>query len=238
MTKELATCRALRRRPLTGADATPRNGAILRALVVVVVALSGCAGLSKRVDRSALSAVPNEELLLLFDAENAVYIARDEADLAGRTLQDAKIALERARKYGALINDRRQGGATIDSVQVLDLLGEWNDVRISMREAELKLREVELETSDVRLWAARARYEKEKARLVKDKNPAEGKDLKLEEFDEQVKEWTVKEAEAQKALDERDAVVVESRGKYFALSRRLQEASKGAYGGPWADLLD
>lgn len=206
--------------------------------LVVAVTLAGCAGLSERVDRSALSAVPNEELLLLFDAENAVYIARDEADLASRNLQDAKLALERARKYSDLITERRTGGATIDSVQVLDLLGQWNDVRITMRQAEVVLREAELSTSDVRLWAARARYEKEKARLVKDKNPAVGKDIEIKDFEEQVKEWTAKETEAQKTLDEKNAAVVESRAQYFALSRQLQEASKGAYGGPWADLLD
>jgi hypothetical protein len=206
---------------------------------VVVGALAvGCAGLSERVDRSALSAVPNEELLLLFDAENAVYIARDEADLADRNVQDAKLALERARNYRALIAERRTSGATIDSVQVLDLLGQWNDVRIAMREAELALREAELSTSDVRLWAARARYEKEKARLIKDKNPTVGKDLDLPKFEAQVAEWSAKEAEAQKSLDEKNAAVVETRAQYFALSRQLQEASKGAYGGPWADLLD
>ena len=55
-----------------------------RVCCLTLFCLVGCAGLSERVDRSALSAVPNEELLLLFDAENAVYIARDEADLAGR----------------------------------------------------------------------------------------------------------------------------------------------------------
>ncbi len=211
--------------------------------VVVVVGASaffagGCAGLSERVDRAALNAVPNDELLLLFDAENAVYIARDEADLAGRNLQDARLALGRARNYRELITERRTGGATIDSVQVLDLLGEWNDVRIAMRESEVALREAELSTSDVRLWAARARYEKEKARLVKDKNPTVGKDIDLQRFETQVTEWSAKETEAQKLLDEKNAVVVGHRDQYFALSRRLQEASKGAYGGPWADLLD
>lgn len=217
-----------------------------RAFVVVVVCLvwgvcafvGGCAGLSERVDRAALNAVPNEELLLLFDAENAVYIARDEADLADRNLQDARLALDRARNYKEVITERRTGGATIDSVQVLDLLGEWNDVRIQMREAEVALREAELSTSDVRLWAARARYEKEKARLVKEKNPTVGKDIDIKDFEAQVTEWTAKETEAQKALDEKNAVVVGHRDQYFALSRRLQEASKGAYGGPWADLLD
>jgi hypothetical protein len=211
----------------------------LRCLLVVVVVLGcACAGLSERVDRSALSAVPNEELLLLFDAENAVYIARDEAELSGRNLQDAKLALARAKKYRELITERRTGGATIDSVQVLDLLGEWNDVRITMREAELALRETELSTSDVRLWAARARYEKEKARLVKDKNPAVGKDIDLQDFEEQVKTWAEREADVQKELNEKDAVVVAARAQYFELSRQLQVASKGANGGPWADLLD
>ena len=205
---------------------------------LLAVATSSCAGLSVRVDRAALADVPNEELLLLFDAENDVYIAKDEADLASRTLQDAKTGLTRARSYGEVINARRTSGAAIDSVQTLDLLGEWNDSRIQMREAEVALRELELSTSDTRLWAARARYEREKARLVKDKNPAAGKDLELKDFDAQVNDWAAREQEVQKALAERDAVVVEARARYFDLSRRLQAQSGGAYGGPWADLLD
>ena len=213
-----------------------KAAAVVAAVVVVVVV--GCSGLSQRVDRDALRAVPNEELLLLFDAENAVYVARDEADLATRGLQDARAALTRARAYRDVIAARRTSGSAIDSVPVLDLLGEWNASRIAMREAELKAKELEVDSSDVRLWAARARYEREKARLVKDKNPAAGKDLKLEDFDAQVASWAAKEAEAQKLLDDNNAVVVEKRTAYFALSKHLQEASKGAYGGPWADLLD
>jgi len=204
----------------------------------LVVSAGGCAGLSSRVDRSALADVPNEELLLLFDAENDVYIARDEADLATRSLQDAKVGLRRARTYAEVIAARRTSGAAIDSVQTLDLLGQWNEARIQMREAEVALREFELATSDTRLWAARARYEREKARLVKDKNPAAGKDLEIKDFDEQVKTWEAREAEAKAGLAEREAKVTEARASYFELSRRLQEQSGGAYGGPWADLLD
>ncbi|HEY1098558.1 MAG TPA: hypothetical protein VGF99_06505 [Myxococcota bacterium] len=207
-------------------------------LVVAVVAVGGCAGLSERVDRNALNAVPNEELLVLFDAENGVYIARDESDLASRTLQDAKLALSRARAYRDVIAERRTTGATIDSVAVLDLLAAWNDERIAMREAEVAWRETELATSDTRLWAARARYEREKARLVKDKNPSAGTGIELARFDEQVKHWATREAEAEAEIAAKNAVVVEKRAKYFDLSRRLQEQSAGAYGGPWADLLD
>jgi hypothetical protein len=206
--------------------------------VALLLAVSGCAGLSARVDRNALSAVPNEELLVLFDAENSVYIARDESDLAARTLQDAKVALERARKYKDTVTARRTSGASIDSLAVLDLLGAWNDQRIAMREAEVAWRDLELSTSDTRLWAARARYEREKARLVKDKNPAVGKDIDLAVFDKQVDEWGKREAEADAEITAKNAAVVEARARYFDLSRRLQEASAGAYGGPWADLLD
>ena len=206
--------------------------------VALLLAVSGCAGLSARVDRGALSAVPNEELLVLFDAENSVYIARDESDLAARTLQDAKAALDRARKYKATVAERRTSGASIDSLAVLDLLASWNDQRIAMREAEVAWRELELSTSDTRLWAARARYEREKARLVKDKNPAVGKDIDIAVFDKQVEEWGKREAEAETQITAKNAIVVEARARYFDLSRRLQEASAGAYGGPWADLLD
>ena len=208
------------------------------SLSALLASLSACAGLSARVDRGALATVPNEELLVLFDAENGVYIARDEADLAGRTLQDAKGSLQRARSYRDVIAARRTSGASIDSVPVLDLLAAWNDERIAMREAEVALRETELSTSDTRLWAARARYEREKARLVKDKNPSLGKDIDLERFDTQVKEWDEREGAAQAEIAAKNAIVVDKRARYFDLSRRLQEQSAGAYGGPWADLLD
>lgn len=215
---------------------TMRTLSCVVALVVTVAA--GCTGLSARVDRSALADVPNEELLVLFDAENGVYIARDEADLASRNLQDARSALAKARAYRETIAERRTSGATIDSVPVLDLLGQWNDARIAMREAEVELRDLELATSDTRLWAARARYEFEKARLVKDKNPAVGKDIELKDFEAQATTWQAREAEAAAKVAEKTAIVVAARARYFDLSRQLQQQSGGAYGGPWADLLD
>ena len=212
----------------------------LRAVAAMccIVAISGCVGLSRRVDRTLLRAVPNEELLVLFDAENAVYIARDESEMAGRNVEEARTALKRANSYTKIIDQRRKSGAAIDSPQVLDLLEKWNNARIVMREAELALRTEELRTNDVRLWAARARYERAKATLAKDKNPAGASDLKLEDFDAQVKEWDTREAAVHKVLEERQAAVVEGRARYFEVSQQLQLASRGAYGGPWADLLD
>ena len=208
------------------------------AAVIAIGLASGCAGLGHRVDRSLLDQVPNEELLLLFDAENAVFIARDEADLAARNLEDAKKALRRANAYKELIGERRKSGAAIDSAQVLQLLEQWNDARIDMRDKEVVLREEELRTSDVRLWAARARYEHAKAKLVKDFNPVGGANIDLKDFDEQVKDWEAKEKEVLLGLKQREDAMLTAREAYIALAVQLQQASKGAYGGPWADLLD
>jgi ribosomal protein L24 len=212
---------------------------MMRVLVCACACLwSACAGLSQRVDRSALDGIPNEELLVLFDAENAVYIARDEADLAKRNREDALAALSRAEWCDEVIAERRTSGVTIDSVTVLDMLDQWNDARIDMRKGEVRLRDAEIDTSDVRLFAARARYEREKAKLVKDKNPDEGASIEMADFDAQVKDWDAREKEALDLLKERNAEVSLLGATYFSLSRQLQTASKGAYGGPWADLLD
>lgn len=211
-------------------------GAALLALAVA--AGGGCAGLSHRVDRSLLDQVPNEELLLLFDAENAVYIARDEADLATRNLEDARKALRRAEDYRALIDERRKSGAAIDSAQVLQLLEEWNNARMEMRQKEVSLRQEELSTSDVRLWAARARYEHAKAKLIKDFNPVGGANINLDNFQDQVKDWEEREKEVLADLQAKQEELVAARDTYIQLAVRLQQESRGAYGGPWADLLD
>jgi chromosome segregation ATPase len=220
---------------------SPRSfGLVGGALLVggLFVGGLGCAGLSHRVDRSLLDQVPNEELLLLFDAENGVYIARDEAELATRNLEDARKALRRADDYRKLIDERRKSGAAIDSAEVLQLLEEWNEARIAMRKREVELRQEELRTSDVRLWAARARYEQAKAKLIKDFNPVGGARVDLTDFDEQVAKWEEREQKVLALLKEREDEMLSAREAYIALAVRLQQVSKGAYGGPWADLLD
>lgn len=217
---------------------TQRSLSGAAAILCVAAVAASCTGLSARVARAALAEVPNEELLVLFDAENGVYIARDDAELASRNLQDARAALAKARAYEETIASRRTSGATIDSVSVLDLLGQWNDARIAMREAEVELRELEVATSDTRLWAARARYELEKARLVKVRNPAVGTDIALKDFEAQAATWQALESEAATRVAEKTVVVIAARARYFELSRQLQQRSGGAYGGPWADLLD
>ncbi len=212
----------------------------LAALVVVVGATPGCFlfGLSHRIDRDLLEQIPNEEKLLLFDAENGVYIAKDEIQDARRAVEDAEHALERAERYDDVIQTRKESGAAIDTPQVINALSEWNAARIELRQAEVAYREQQVSTAESRLWASRARYERAKARLVKDFDPEEGADIDVVDFDEQVKDLEADEQEEQKALDELEKQMQLARGKYNQLSVRLQKMSGGAYGGPWADLAD
>lgn len=220
------------------AFSTPRLAALVVALSVLPT--SGCAlfGLWHRVDRDYLDEVPNEEKLLLFDAENGVYIAKDEIISARRAIEEAENAIDRAEDYQDVIDDRKSSGAAIDTPEVLNLLGRWNEARITLRELELELAEQRLDTAQVRLYAARARYEQAKAQLVKDHNPEEGTSIDIEDFDEQVADAEVDEKEAQAALEAVEVRVSEQRQRYTDVSRRLQAVSEGAYGGPWADLVD
>jgi len=217
-----------------------KRTAICFALSLVVVMANGCAlfGLSHRIDRDTLDMVPNEEKLLLFDAENGVYIARDEMENANRAVRDAERALERAENYGDVIDDRRESGAAIDTPEVLDLLERWNDLRVEMREEELAVAEQRVLAADARLWASRARYERAKALLIKNHVPEEGADVDMLDFDEQVADYEVDEKEAEAALAELEKNLSQKRATYIEVSRKLQAISKGAYGGPWADLAD
>lgn len=211
---------------------------LVASSLLLVSALSGCAGLWHRVDRSLLDDVPNEEKLLLFDAENGVYIAKDEMETADRALRDAERALERARGYDDVISARKNSGAVVDTPEVLALLEEWNDARIEVRKAEVAYMQQKRRTAEARLWASRARYEHAKARLVKDHNPEDGTDIDVEGFREQVADKERVEEEQQAALVELEKTVSEKRALYNKLSDQLQQRSNGAYGGPWADLVD
>jgi hypothetical protein len=217
------------------------SGFVRLALVLGFCVTQGsCAffGLWHRVDRATLELVPNEEKLLLFDAENGVYIARDEMETASRAVKDTERALARAEDYGKVIEARRKSGAAIDTREVLDLLERWNDLRIEMREEELAVAKQRVETSKARLWASRARYERAKALLIKNHVPEEGTSIDMADFDEQVKEYEADEQEALVALEELEKGLSSKRATYIEVSRKLQATSKGAYGGPWADLAD
>ncbi len=202
-----------------------------------VLAQSTACGLWHRVDRSRLNAIPNDEKLALFDAENGVYIARDEVLTVERAQKDAERALLRARRYRSVIDERKSSAGGVDTPSTLALLEEWNEKRVALRELEVDLVSERLDVAKARLWTARAEYEQAKAKLVKEKDPVEAESIDLEAFAEQLKARQETEAEEVAEMTELEAEVLALRAEYRKLGERLQRESRGAYGGPWADLV-
>jgi len=204
------------------------------ALAVGVVGQLGCAGLWHRIDRDDLDRIPNDEKLALFDAENEVIIAKDNIEAVEREISDGREAVERARvKIKAL--EENPDVAGISSPDVLELYREWAKLRYELREDEMRHSYVKREVADEELWLARAHYELAKAQLVHDHDPERGADVDVEAFEGQVQDWEAKVAERQAELDESRIIREEVRSRYDDVSKRLQEASGGAFGGPWAD---
>ena len=109
-----------------------------------------------------------------------------------------------------------------------------------MKDWEAREKEVlaDLQAKQDELVAARARYENAKAKLIKDFNPAGGANINLDDFQGQVKDWEEREKQVLADLQAKQDELVAARDKYIQLAVRLQQESRGAYGGPWADLLD
>ncbi len=106
-----------------------------------------------------------------------------------------------------------------------------------MREFEIDLVDEQIDVARARLWTARAEYEEAKAKLVKDKDPVNGESIDLESFAEQLKARQEDEAAEEAEMLEIEAEVLAQRANYRQLGERLQRESRGAYGGPWADLV-
>ena len=196
---------------------------------------TGC-GLRHRVDRSLLDSLPNDEKLLLFDAENGVLIAKDEIASAEQRIENSRRALDRSKRDRSVLRQRQKSDAALDSKEVSALLQEWSKARIKLREEEVELGHLQRELAHAALWTARARYERAKALLVRERNAAEAEALELRPFDEQLARFEEEERAEKEKYRERDGEAQALRDAYHVLSRRLQEASGGAYGGPWADL--
>ena len=203
-------------------------------VAVLLLSGSGCFGLWNRIDRGQLDRIPNEEMLALFDAENDVIISKDDIEAVEREISDGRVATKKARDKVDLLKDSPEV-AGITSPDVLALYTEWANLRLEMREDEMRHLYVKRKLVDERLWLARAKYELAKAQLVHDHDPERGADVDVAAFENQVKDREAVVQEAMAKLDESKIILEEIRNRYDATSARLQEASGGAFGGPWAD---
>ncbi|MBN2359081.1 MAG: hypothetical protein JXR83_06480 [Deltaproteobacteria bacterium] len=203
-------------------------------VAVLLLASGGCFGLWHRIDRAALDRIPNEEKLTLFDAENDVIISKDDIEAVEREISDGRVATKRAREKVDLLKDNQEV-AGITSPDVLALYNEWAQLRLELREDEMRHLYVKRDLVGEKLWLARARYELAKAQLVHDHDPERGADVDVPAFENQVKDKEAIVQQAMAKLDESKIILEEIRNRYDATSARLQEASGGAFGGPWAD---
>lgn len=205
------------------------------ALVVLLAASQGaCFGLWHRIDRGQLDRIPNDEKLALFDAENEVIIAKDNIEAVEREIADGRVAVDKARDKVKLLEESKEVSG-ITSPDVLNLYKEWAGLRFDLRQDEMRHLYLKREVFEQQLWLARARYELAKAQLVHDHDPERGADVDVKAFEGQVADHEKTVAEGQAKLDESRIAQEEIRSRYDDVSQRLQEASGGAFGGPWAD---
>lgn len=203
-------------------------------LILSLLASTACNGLWYRIDRSQLDRIPNDEKLSLFDAENEVIIAKDNIEAVERNIADGRRAVERARQKVELLKDNAEI-AGINSPEVLALYREWAELRFAMREDSMRHLYLKRKVSEHQLWLARARYEMAKAQLVHDHDPERGASVNVDDFAKQVADREKTVADLLAELDQSKAVLEEFRIRYDDVSKRLQEASGGAFGGPWVD---
>ncbi|MFH1810101.1 MAG: hypothetical protein ABIJ09_15245 [Pseudomonadota bacterium] len=202
--------------------------------VTLLLTQGACFGLWHRIDRNQLDRIPNDEKLALFDAENEVIIAKDNIEAAEREISDGRATVDRARDKVKLLDDSGEVSG-INSPDVLALYKEWAKLRLELRLDEMRHLYVKREVFEDQLWLARARYEHAKAQLVHDHDPERGAGVNLTGFEEQVADWEKKVADGLSRMDESRIMQEEVRSRYDDVSQRLQEASGGAFGGPWAD---
>lgn len=203
------------------------------ALISLVCSV-GCGGLWHRIDRNDLDRIPNDEKLALFDAENEVIIAKDNIEAVDRELADGREAIKKAREKLKFLKDNDEV-AGVASPEVLDLYREWAALRLDLREDEMRHAYLKRKVAEENLWLARARYELAKAQLVHDHDPERGSEVNIEGFENQVADREGGVAERMADLDESKVMQEEIRSRFDDVSRRLQEASGGAFGGPWAE---
>ena len=204
------------------------------ALLLWVFSSSACAGLWYRVDRSQLDRIPNDEKLDLFDAENEVIIAKDNIEAVERNIADGRRLVDKARKKVELLKDNTDV-AGINSADVLTLYREWAEARLKMREDNMRHLYLKRKASEAQLWLARARYELAKAKLVQNFDPERGNSINIKNFENQVADREKIVADFLQQIDQSRAMLEEFRIRYDDVSKRLQEASGGAFGGPWVE---
>jgi hypothetical protein len=208
-------------------------------LAAVGVLAAACGpSVSLRVEQRSLQQLPLESRLDLLDAENDLFAAVDRRDDAEQGVDDARIAVRRANdRIGQEEHDLDKAEDTHDKqgVVVGKLAVEEAKARRNFLETQVDVARAHLRVEEARLLAAEGRFERAKADVAKKAKTPGSADLKLKDFDDQVKALEAHVKDVQKDYDSEVKDSEKSRQKWLTLSRQLSQLTGGAQGSAWVE---
>jgi len=210
----------------------------MKRALVALVALTGCSDLSYTVPRAAVRELPIERKLKLFDAENDLYIALDEAEALERNLQALREQRQRARHQRENAEgdgERAEKRHDAHGVEVAELAIDVLGLKLDYLDEERGLARERLEVQDDLVIVARAKLELAKAQEAKEANVVGSEDIDLADFTAQVDDCSARARAAQEALAEREKEVAEVKARWLAERQKLEKASGGGLGNPWVE---
>ncbi len=206
--------------------------------VVAFLSLAACGGgVSLRVPKKSLDALPVDERLDLLDAENDLFVAIDKHDDAVEAVRDAREAYRRAASQVAQAVrdlDRSSGSSDPEAVVAREELVEaklhraWLDRSIDLAEEALAV-------ADEEVLVARARLERAKAQAVERAKVPGAASLSMRDFDAQVVRLERREKSLRDDLANDRKHANEERGAWLSESRKLSDMTGGALGSPWVE---
>jgi hypothetical protein len=209
-----------------------------RYFALAVVALSGCGGLSYSVDRDLLRDVSVEHKLVLFDAENDVSIALDERENIRRQITELKQDIRDAEsKILEADQDAERASLKSDSAaeEVARMAHEVYEYKISFLEERITFLRQRLKAQEGLIYVAWAKFELAKAKLLKKNNVRGASDIDLVDFEEQVDGYVERAKDEQVDTAEAEKSVQAAEQEWLSRREKLQSASGGGQGSPWAE---
>lgn len=199
---------------------------------------TACSTLAFTVDGDLLQEVSLESKIMLFDAENDVSIAIDELDQIQRDIREIKQDIRDAQEQVAEAESdaARASGKDDDEAELLgETAAEVFELKIDYLMGELDYLGEKREIQDNLIDVAKAKFELAKAKLVKKNNVRGVEDIEIEDYEAQV-DYYVEVAQMDQEWLAELATEVEGIKTFWLEERtKLQEASGGALGSPWAE---
>ena len=208
----------------------------LALTVVVALALSGCGLL--RVDETAVQRLPLESKLDLIEAENDLFIAVDAVDEAVNRVQETR---DDAKKADAAVAEAYEALKQAEQAKDTKLaeIGRLSVLECKQRQDFISAQEdvmwAHLDVEKAKLELARARYERSRAQAVKKANVEGAQKIKLDDFDQQVKECEGTVKKRMEAVVKQTAAAEKVRGVWYATRRSLSTTTGGGQGSPWVE---